>query len=597
MFMMLTTASFITGHSVSFDSTPINDHETSFNVTIDLDKDEYLIKDSIHISSTLPDVKLTHVEKDDSFEKHYSPTFSTKDNTIIGYKDNAFITGKVVSQDKPLSDIHESSDQIHLTYQTTAQQKPFERTFSITNKGTTDHSQDNQKHSQITQETKETGNLFERTTASVMHVSSSWKDTLTGWFSTTGSRFVRFIITFFIGVILSLTPCLYPMIPVTVGIIQAAGSPTLIRNFFISLCYTLGVAITFATLGLVTALGGTVASEMQTSPFFIIPVVTLLAYLGFATFGLYEMYIPRFLQTSSSQKVKKGSAISAFVFGMISGTVASPCLSPGLALVLSFIIKISQAGTAFVYAESFFLLFVFGVGSSLPLLIIGTFSNSLKVLPKAGMWMVEVKKLLGLMLLGMCFYFLQVLIPWHILIWILCVCIFALGVYYFMSISNYDSRQMKIYKNIAGVVCIIIFFFVSIQAYKDTYNHLYMQDEIDQNFWTSKYEDAVQRSEKENKYLFLDFGTENCPSCKAIDAQVLSKDDVQAVITEHYIPMKVDGTHRQNEPYNTLKQHIRILGFPTIVIFDPVKNKEIHRWTGSVPDIPEFITQLKRYTQ
>ena len=127
------------------------------------------------------------------------------------------------------------------------------------------------------------------------------------------------------------------------------------------------------------------------------------------------MYIPRWLQPSATS-VKGGTLLSAYLFGALSGTVASPCLSPGLVLILNYVTNISGHHIAH-YIESFGLLFLFGVGSSLPLLIIGTFSGSLHVLPKAGAWMNEVKKLVGIMLFAMAFYHLSHLehiLPWYI---------------------------------------------------------------------------------------------------------------------------------------------------------------------------------------
>ncbi len=126
------------------------------------------------------------------------------------------------------------------------------------------------------------------------------------------------------------------MIPITVGILQASGTPSAFKNFLLALSYTLGISTTFALLGFVAALGSCVFGEMQGSPWVVIPLATLLIYFGLSMFDWVHLYIPRFLQPKTG-KVKGGSPLSAFIFGAISGTIASPCLSPGLVLILNYV--------------------------------------------------------------------------------------------------------------------------------------------------------------------------------------------------------------------------------------------------------------------
>ncbi len=142
----------------------------------------------------------------------------------------------------------------------------------------------------------------------------------------------------------------------------------------------MGISLTFAALGFIAALGSCVFGELQGSPFILIPLSALLFYFGLIMFDVLQMPIPSWLQPKDS-KVKGGSKRSAFIFGALSGTVASPCLSPGLILILNYVGHVSAVSITG-YLEGFFLLFIFGIGSSLPLLIIGTFSGSLSMLPK-----------------------------------------------------------------------------------------------------------------------------------------------------------------------------------------------------------------------
>ena len=125
------------------------------------------------------------------------------------------------------------------------------------------------------------------------------------------------------------------MIPITIGILQASGSKSPFRNFLLALCYTLGISTTFALLGFVAALGSCIFGELQGSPFIVIPLSLLFLYLGLSMFDVVELYIPSFLKPKTS--VKGGSFLSAYLFGAVSGSMASPCLSPGLILILNHV--------------------------------------------------------------------------------------------------------------------------------------------------------------------------------------------------------------------------------------------------------------------
>jgi len=213
------------------------------------------------------------------------------------------------------------------------------------------------------------------------------------------------IVAFLIGVGTSFTPCIYPMIPITLGILQSQASKSLAQNFFISTAYVTGMATVYAILGYFAATTSLILGQWLSSPFVIALLILLFLYLAFSMFGFYEIFMPKFLQRGSKIKIGgtsvKGSILYSFLFGAISGTAASPCLTPALALLLGFVAK---QGNPLV---GFLTLFVFALGLGLLLIIIGTFSNTLTTLPRAGLWMNEIKKFFGFLLIGVSIYFLQ----------------------------------------------------------------------------------------------------------------------------------------------------------------------------------------------
>jgi len=211
------------------------------------------------------------------------------------------------------------------------------------------------------------------------------------------------LFAFLAGVLVSFTPCIYPMIPITVGILQAQATASAWRNFFLALFYVLGMASVYAVLGYVVATTSLIFGQWFASPWFIALAVAFFLYFAFAMFGFYDIYVPAFLRTRGTVSVR-GSLLYSFVFGALSGTVTSPCLTPALAVVLGYVAKLGRPVTGFLT------LFSFSCGMGVLLVIIGTFSGVLNVLPRAGSWMVAVKKFFGFLMLGVGIYIMQPLL-------------------------------------------------------------------------------------------------------------------------------------------------------------------------------------------
>jgi len=212
------------------------------------------------------------------------------------------------------------------------------------------------------------------------------------------------LIAFLIGIATSFTPCIYPMIPITIGILQSQASTSIARNFLVSTAYVTGIATVYATLGYFAATTTMILGQWLANPWFIMLLVLLFLYLAFSMFGFYEIYMPKFLSSSNSKIKTKGSILYSFLFGAVSGTAASPCLTPPLALLLGYVAKQGSPLIGFVT------LFVFSFGMGLLLITVGTFSNTITNLPRAGAWMNEIKKFFGFLLIGVSIYFAQPLI-------------------------------------------------------------------------------------------------------------------------------------------------------------------------------------------
>jgi thiol:disulfide interchange protein DsbD len=200
------------------------------------------------------------------------------------------------------------------------------------------------------------------------------------------------------GVLTSLTPCVYPMIPITAGIVggQNLGTGSRRRAALLTFSYVIGLALIYATLGLIAGLTGSLFGSISTNPWLYLGMANILILAALAMLDVITIPVPaRFLRPVSG-----GSAPAAFGMGAASGLVAAPCSAPVMAGVLTWVGTTRNAGLGFVY------LFVFSLGMTSLLVIVGLFSGSLTALPRSGKWMLWVKRAFALILLGAAEYYL-----------------------------------------------------------------------------------------------------------------------------------------------------------------------------------------------
>lgn len=201
------------------------------------------------------------------------------------------------------------------------------------------------------------------------------------------------------GVMIGFTPCVYPVLPITVGYIGSRSGGSRRRGFVLSLAYAVGMAITYAALGGIAALTGRVFGEAAASPVPNLIVGSLCILLSLSLFGLYAIPLPSFL-TSAKTPPWSGGAFGALGIGMASGLVVGPCTVPVFGALLAYV------GSRQNLAYGMSLLFVFALGmGGLPVLL-GTFSGILSGLPKSGRWLLYVQRGFGVLMILAGGYFL-----------------------------------------------------------------------------------------------------------------------------------------------------------------------------------------------
>src|ERR1044072_589088 len=209
------------------------------------------------------------------------------------------------------------------------------------------------------------------------------------------------------GLVTSLTPCIYPMIPITAGILSGTSAGTSRgRTVGLTLTYAAGLALFYAILGLVAGLTGSLFGTVSSSPWARFATGNLLLVFGLAMLDVIPMTAPqRLLRWAGG--LSGGSYPAVFVLGATSGIVAAPCGAPAFAAVLTWVATTHSAVLGFIY------LFVFSLGMTAVLVLVGVFSGALALLPKPGAWMVWIKRGAGVVLLLMAeYYFVRAGLEW-----------------------------------------------------------------------------------------------------------------------------------------------------------------------------------------
>ncbi|MHB8829865.1 MAG: cytochrome c biogenesis protein CcdA [Syntrophales bacterium] len=216
-----------------------------------------------------------------------------------------------------------------------------------------------------------------------------------------GSLSLSFLAVYLAGVLVSFTPCMYPVVPITLAYIGARGSGSKTRGFVLSLIYVAGVAVTYTILGATAALSGKLFGLIQSNPLTYLFIGNLCIIMGLSMLGVFSFSLRTSDFIARRQNVKNpGGPISSFLVGAASGLVMGPCTAPALAVVLGY------AATRQNVPLAAGLLFVFALGMGTLLILVGTFAGLLAGIPKSGAWMVRLSKAFGWILLATGEYFL-----------------------------------------------------------------------------------------------------------------------------------------------------------------------------------------------
>lgn len=397
---------------------------------------------------------------------------------------------------------------------------------------------------------------------------------------------------FLLGLGLSFTPCVLPMVPILSFIIVGEGvAIKRSRSFFLSLSYALGMALVYTALGIGAGLVGEGLSATLQNPWVLGAFAALMVVLSLSMFGVYQLQVPAALQTRltlASEGQRNGKLIGVFLMGAISALIVGPCVAAPLAGALVYI---SQTRDVVVGGMA---LFALAMGMSVPLLLVGVSAGSL--LPRAGAWMEAIKRFFGVLMLAMALWMVSPVIPGRVQMagWSLLLIAYA-GYQLFVHKGGFPSKALACVFAVLGSVQLLGLSTGGTDVFAPL-SHLYGEQTHAVKFLrirtNAELEQALAQSK--GKTPMLDFYADWCVSCKEMEKLTFSQPEVRAKL-EKMLLLQVDVT-ANNADDKALLKRFNLFGPPGIIFFDE-SGKEIpgSRVIG-YQNAEKFTQSLKRVT-
>jgi thiol:disulfide interchange protein DsbD len=409
-----------------------------------------------------------------------------------------------------------------------------------------------------------------------------------------------FIIIFVGGLALNLTPCVYPLIPITISYFggQVGGRKT--GLFLHGIVYVLGMSVTYSTLGVVAALTGSILGGWLQNPTVLIFIALTMILLALGMFGLYEIRVPAKLSSFAGQS-KQGYFGTIFM-GLTVGIIAAPCIGP---FVLALLTYVGERGDPFM---GFLMFFVLSIGLGIPFIVLALFSGMINYIPRSGAWMEWVRKIFGFILVGMALYFLNPLFASELWYYSLLAITFLLGGIYMAWIEPTKSQGkiFPIIRNLVGILFLIVavFFMVtSVEAHVDdkirelkkSYQGTGLASTNEIN-WLTYSEQYLSKANEEGKPIMIDFYADWCIPCKELDKFTFT--DPQLIkLSREFIMLKADLTKSENEEVKQLKEKYNIKGVPTIVFLSSEQHEVQGTRVVGFMNAEKFVDVMNRALQ
>ncbi|MEK6628938.1 MAG: cytochrome c biogenesis protein CcdA [Bdellovibrionota bacterium] len=381
------------------------------------------------------------------------------------------------------------------------------------------------------------------------------------------SLFLAFLSVFIAGILTSFTPCIFPMLPITISILghganKEAGINSRFHNFSRALSYVLGIALTYSALGVVAALTGNLFGAALTNKYILASLVFLFFTMSLSMWGAFELQSPAFIRNRLGTGKSHGF-MGAFLMGMVAGVVASPCVGPVLVSILSYVSTTKNV------VLGFSLLFTFAIGLGLIFIVIGIFGGTaLKLLPKSGRWMNYIKFILGAGMWGAALYYAQFLLSNRLWTLLIAVSFIALAVW--KGAFHFHKK-----KYIRQSFLLALFIFSTSVAVLSVFRPEYLSRAFyhetnlktaNSAVWEVYSEEALAEANKEAKPVIIDFFAEWCGACHELEEKTFSTEDFIQLSSEFRL-LRFDATEDNEQTSQVLKKY-QVKGLPSVLFIN-----------------------------
>lgn len=351
------------------------------------------------------------------------------------------------------------------------------------------------------------------------------------------------------GMALNLTPCVYPLIPVTISYFGGRSDRRQLIGH--GLCYIGGLSITNSILGVVAALTGTLMGALLQNPLVLTFVAVILIGLAASLFGLWELRVPSGLMQAAS-KTYAGYFGTLFM-GLTMGVVAAPCIGP---FVLGLLTWVASMGSPWL---GFIVFFTLSLGLGLPLFCLAVFSGNLSRLPRSGEWMLWVRKLMGWVLVGMAVYFIKPVLPEMAGFLLPALIALSAGIHLgWIDKTKATFRSFEWIRSGVAIAAVVI-------ATLIVGNWLKQGPAVD---WQPYSEQLLAEAKHARRPVMIDFSADWCSPCREMDTVTFRHPDVVAQAQRHFTLVKVDVTRGGDPMHERLLQDYNVKGVPTIVFLN-----------------------------
>ncbi len=381
------------------------------------------------------------------------------------------------------------------------------------------------------------------------------------------------LLVFLAGMAASLTPCVYPMIPITMAIVGAKGGGKA-RGFALSAVLVLGMAVTYTTLGVLAAKSGGAFGAFAQRPGFLIPVSILFAAFALSLFGAFEIALPSGLAMRLQGDGSRKGYGGAFLMGLVLGPLSAPCVGPVIGAVL---VGIAQQGDVLLGGLQ---LFVFALGMGVLFMVVGTFSAGL---PRSGEWLTRFKHVMGLVVLGFAAWNVRLVVPeWlNYGMWTLVLLAGAAVFGAFEAAAGLVAqlrRGAAILLLVLGILCGMkaVETGLNITLLSSSPSRIATGDSAPAKVWLEQdLEGALAKAKAEHKVVLVDIYAEWCAQCKELDEKTWPEASVQQWIGQNAVAVRIDTDARRKD----LATQLKIASYPTVLVLN-ADGKELRRSLG-----------------